>query len=366
MTGSPALPAGQAFGLSRAPITLGLILANLALFLVMAALGGGFWQSSQSGLQLAWGANFAPATQDGQWWRLGSALFIHFGLLHLGTNMVALWDAGQLLERSLGHARFLGLYLLAGLTGNLASLAAHGNQAVSGGASGAIFGVYGALVVALWLQRKHLSRQEFRWMFWSALLFTAISAAFGFLVPGIDNAAHLAGLAAGALLCLILFPGPRDRLVWRLSAGALLAAAVAGLISHLPAPTYRWSHEQQARAEIRAFAAEDATLAQRWALILDEGRRGHLSFEQLADRLDRDIGIPYSESFSELSRLPNDPAMPSAPALNTLRDYAELRRDAARTMADGLRQHNPRRIREGLNMAEQAKHLVKPEGKGKP
>ena len=136
----------------RTPLTHGLLVVNIFVFLAMISQGAGLWHTT-TGVQLAWGANFGPATQDGQWWRLATAMFIHFGVLHLAMNMWALRDVGRLVERLYGPWRFAVLYLGSGILGNLLSLVAQGNQAVSGGASRAIFGLYGGLLVFLWRER---------------------------------------------------------------------------------------------------------------------------------------------------------------------------------------------------------------------
>ena len=144
------------------PVTLTLLLLNLLVFAITLAYGAGLWHTN-NGVQLQWGASFGPATQDGQWWRLATAMFLHFGLVHLVLNMWALWDVGRLMEALLGRLRFAALYLGAGVAGNLLSLVVQGNQAVSGGASGAIFSLYGALLVFLWRERRQVDRGEFRW-----------------------------------------------------------------------------------------------------------------------------------------------------------------------------------------------------------
>jgi rhomboid protease GluP len=183
-------------GSRRVPVTTTLLALNVAVFVLMLLAGAGWWHTP-NGVQLAWGANFGPATQDGQWWRLFTALFIHFGVMHLALNMWALWDVGRLVEQVYGRWRFALLYCGSGVVGNLLSLVVHGNQAVSGGASGAIFSLYGALLVFLWRERRHVEPEEFRWLFGGATVFSLLMLGVGFVVPGIDNAAHGGGLLAG-------------------------------------------------------------------------------------------------------------------------------------------------------------------------
>jgi rhomboid protease GluP len=340
----------------RVPATLTIIALNVLVFGAMLMAGAGLWHSP-NGVQLAWGANFGPATQDGEWWRLGSALFLHFGLLHLGMNMWALWDGGHLVERMYGHGRFLMIYFAAGLVGNFASLDVQGGGAVSGGASGAIFGVYGALLAYVWRERGRMHPADFRWLFWGASAFTAVAIAFGFIIPGIDNAAHLGGLLTGVLTGIALIPGRA-----RLAAVAALALAVGVLTVAIPTPKYRWSEEKQARGEIRDFLGEDATITASWQAILEEGRRGRLSFDQLAGRIESDVTDRYEASFEELSALKLSGAAPSAAAVDALRHYAEQRRDASRALSEGLRARDPEQIRKALEQASRAAGRADPKG----
>lgn len=348
----------------RVPVTKLLVATNLLIFVAMLASGAGLWHSSNS-VQLAWGANFGPATQDGEWWRLGTAMFLHFGLVHLTLNLWALWDAGQLVERMYGHARFTVLYFASGLAGNLLSLVAHKGLAISGGASGAIFGLYGALLVFLWRERGRLHPHEFRWFFWGATAFATISLGLGLAITGIDNAAHIGGFVTG-LLGGIIFADParmsgKSSHVFssRLSAISVLALAVFTLIVQIPPPAYKWSEEVLARKEIGNFLRDDQAITQAWQHILDEARRGGISFDELAGQIDTAVGNPYEESFEQLSELPPDPALPSAATVEMLRDYAERRRDASRALAEGLRTHNPAQIRHALEMARQPLQLPK-------
>jgi len=336
------------------PATWSLIAANVLVFAAMLAAGANLWHST-NGIPLAWGANFGPATQDGQWWRLVSAMFVHFGLFHLGMNMLALWDGGRLVERMYGHWRFLVIYFVAGIAGNVASLVVQGSGAVSAGASGAIFGVYGALLAYVWLERGRIHGIDFRWLFWGALAFMVLAISLGFVIPGIDNAAHLGGLTTGTLTGFALMPR-RGRLV----AAAALALSLAGLVVAIPPPKYRWSEEVQARNEIRDFLDADAAITARWDTLMQEGRRGMVSFNQLAGDIDADIADRYQESFEDLSAVKLDPAAPSATTLSALRRYAEQRRDASRALAEGLRTRNADQVRQALEQATQAADGHKP------
>lgn len=345
----------------RAPVTLVLLSTNIAVFALTLWFGAGLWHNSNS-VQLAWGANFGPATQDGQWWRLATAMFLHFGILHLGLNMWALWDVGRLVERLYGQLRFSALYLGAGVAGNLLSLVVQGNRAVSGGASGAIFGLYGALLVFLWRERNHVDRREFRWLFGAATVFTLFTLIMGQVVPGIDNAAHIGGLVTGALLGRVLarpwaHASPRTH-GGRWIAGAALLLAVTVLVTHIPAPTYRMGEELRARQAIRAFMQEDRRISKRWDDILDSGRKNPVTFEQLAGRIDTNVTADYQESFEQLSALSLDVGAPSAQTLETLRNYAALRGEASRQLAEGLRARDPEKIRQALETARRAPALA--------
>lgn len=328
------------------PVTRLLLLVNLAVFVAMLAAGAGLWHSP-NGIQLAWGANFGPATQDGEWWRLGSAMFLHFGVVHLAMNLWALWDSGQLVERMYGPARFAILYLASGLGGNLLSLVIQGNRAVSGGASGAILGLYGALLVFLWQERKRVHRSDFRWLFWGAAGFAAVVLTLGLWIPGIDNAAHSGGFATGILSGLLLMPASdsanKSPLLRRLSAGALLAGAIAWLVAALPEPAYRWNEELAARREIGAFLREEADIGRAWQTIVAQGRSGGASFDEIAGQIDSEITGRYEDSFEQLSRLRLDPAAPSAGQLERLRRHVEAQRDASHALAEALRTRKKQR-----------------------
>jgi rhomboid protease GluP len=338
-------------------VTSVLIVTNLLVAGAMVLFGAGLWHSSTV-VQMAWGANFGPATKDGEWWRLGTAMFLHFGGLHLGMNMLALWDSGRMVEKVFGPVRFALMYVASGLTGNLLSLIVQGDRAVSGGASGAIFGIYGAFLVFLLTERRRLHPGDFRWMFWGAAAFSLITLGLGFLIPGIDNAAHVGGLVAGATAGFVLAPpsaaagGARHRLKWPV-AGAFLAG-IALLVANIPNPVYRWSEEQLARGEIRQFIGEDARINARLNAILKGDRASGVSFDQLAGRIETEVANSYDQSFEQLSALHIGREVPSAATLEWLRHYAEIRRDASQALAEGIRTKNQQQIRDALNEARNA------------
>lgn len=341
----------------QVPVTVALVGANVLVFVLMLFAGAGWWHTT-NGVQLAWGANFGPATQDGQWWRLLTAQFVHFGILHLGMNMWALWDVGRLVERLYGRTHFLLLYLASGIVGNLVSLVVQGNAAVSAGASGAIFSLYGALLVFLWRERRQVHPAEFRWIFGGALLFTVLILGMGFVVPGIDNSAHGGGLIAGAVLGRLLARpwtphSPADT-GGRWLAGVLLVAALAWLVQHLPQPSYRYGEELRTRAVIQDFLSTDRGITQQWESLLRSGPAQGLTFEQLAGRIDERVTHRYERSFEQLVAATPGSAVPSASQLGVLQEYAQQRLEASRELSEGLRTRDPRKIKQAIEQAKKA------------
>src|SRR5438093_1498249 len=139
-----AVDAATAGAVQRPIITWALASACVIVFLLMIADGASVFEPSADQV-LAWGGDFGPATLGNDWWRLVTATFVHFGLLHLALNMWCLVTLGPIAERVFGRGSFLLLYLLSGIAGSTTSLLVH-PLIVGAGASGAIFGVAGAVV----------------------------------------------------------------------------------------------------------------------------------------------------------------------------------------------------------------------------
>lgn len=185
-------------------ITIGIAIVNVLLFLILSF--GGMTEDAM--YMMEHGAMYLPyLLENGEWYRLFSSMFLHFGIAHLINNMVTLLVMGKNVERFLGKFRFTVIYLLSGLGGNLLSLSGEmlsGNYHVSAGASGAIFGLTGALL-AMSLSKRYryvINRQ-------SILFIIALNLYLGFTSQGIDNLAHIGGLITGFLVTTLLAGIPR-------------------------------------------------------------------------------------------------------------------------------------------------------------
>ena len=188
--------------LSRQPpkstATLSLLAANVWLFLGVALAGGG-WIIPNVSTDILVGSNFGSLTTHGEWWRLVTALFVHFGILHLVFNMWALAAFGGLAERLFGIANFLFVYFVAGIAANLASITLRPDVDTAG-ASGAIFGILGALLAAYWRNKGTLPLSIVRSEAAAAFVFAGFALLGGLFYKGVDNAAHVGGLVTGLLL----------------------------------------------------------------------------------------------------------------------------------------------------------------------
>jgi rhomboid protease GluP len=185
--------------LARPRAMYALLAINLLVWLAMTLAGG----STNSDVLLRFGAKANALIADGQVWRLLTSMFLHVGLMHLFFNSYALLVFGTEVERLYGGARFLAIYLLAGLWGSLASFALGPN--LSAGASGAIFGLLGTMLAYFRQHRRTFGdwgRQRLLNL-WGVAVFNLV---LGFTVPGIDNLAHLGGLLSGAALGWLLAP----------------------------------------------------------------------------------------------------------------------------------------------------------------
>ena len=204
-----------------------IIAINVAVYVLMVARGA-HWMKPSIDSMLDAGANFRPLIRE-EPWRLVTSMFLHFGLIHVTMNMVVLAQIGGFVERLVGNVGFLLLYLTTGVLASTASVAWNA-QVVSAGASGAVFGVYGIFLGFLLRSRGTVPPAVWKRLLNGALVFIVYNVGFGML-PGIDQAAHLGGLASGFLaglaVALPLEPESRPRRLRRAALVALAGFAVA-------------------------------------------------------------------------------------------------------------------------------------------
>jgi rhomboid protease GluP len=245
---------------SFAPATYLLVGINCAVFVAMAMRGLSVWAPTPGQL-MNWGANNAGSVLiNGEWWRIATAMFVHGGILHLATNMWCLWNLGLLAEPLMGSAGVLAVYILTGAAGNLLSTFAGwaryshdwANYHAAGGldlaavfppgvgASGAVFGIAGALIVLLKSNRLPVPPYELKRLRRSVIYFAVLNLVLGFSINvgtrvmgsgiSIDNMAHMGGFTCGLLFATPLVPrigSPRKLFVGRLRVAVTM---VVGLL----------------------------------------------------------------------------------------------------------------------------------------
>ena len=324
----------------QTPATVGLVAINVVVFLAMVLSGH---------TPIAWG-NFGPYTTDGEWWRLFTSLFLHFGVSHILFNMWALAAFGPLAERLYGSVNYLLIYLVAGVIGSLASISWR-PDVISAGASGAIFGVLGALLAAQLRVGNTFPNNIVRPLRNSTLVFASCALLVGFMHTGVDNAAHLGGLAAGFLLgSLSAHPIINERSYARstvrrhlqmlplsivlLAGGVWFAQRAAatlvgeGLYWH----TIHWLRAGEHSANSKYNAA----------LVLAKADKRNLP--ALADSLDKDVLPFWREASARLSAINLAPTSPYLSTLQLLQSLSEGRVHAYKLFAEGLRNNDPQEI----------------------
>ncbi len=208
------------FWMSQHPrfVTNILIAINVAIYVILVVLSmsvaGGLGQlgTIDQNVLINAGAQVNFLVAQGQVWRIFTAMFLHFNLLHIGLNMLSLFIVGGVVEMVFGKWRYLLIYLGSGIVGGIVTYFVVPQLSVSAGASGAIFGVFGALGVFYILNRQALGRYGTgaitNWLFWLGL-----NLVFGFSLPGIGIWDHIGGLVAGMIIAALLMPRARRRTV---------------------------------------------------------------------------------------------------------------------------------------------------------
>ncbi|MGF2412968.1 MAG: rhomboid family intramembrane serine protease, partial [Ferruginibacter sp.] len=209
-------------------VTYGIIAINVLLFILMVVNGAGLFEPNGY-VHIKWGSDYAPLTLSGDWWRLVTNVFIHFGIIHLAMNMYCLYTVGVYLEPMLGKAKYTAAYLCTGVLASIVSLWWHNDPVNSAGASGAVFGMYG-LFLAL-LTTSLIPKQMRQPLLQSIVIFVAYNLFYG-LKGGVDNAAHIGGLLSGFVIGYIYVYAVKkekqeQKLQWIVPAVVILTLIIA-------------------------------------------------------------------------------------------------------------------------------------------
>jgi membrane associated rhomboid family serine protease len=222
-SGSAAFGGGSAF--ATAPATVVLIALNVVAYLAEIATGSGGFSRASGSIVEDFGL-FGPSVADGEWYRLLTSGFLHVNLIHIGFNMFALFVLGRLLEPAIGTPRFVALYFASLFAGSLGALVLD-PDALTVGASGAVFGLFGAT----FLIARGRGLDELASELGILLL---INLAFTFAVSNISIGGHLGGLAGGLLCALLIVAGERGTLGARgpqVELATMVALAFAAILA---------------------------------------------------------------------------------------------------------------------------------------
>jgi rhomboid protease GluP len=330
-----------------AVVTPGLM-ALTALVFAWAVYGGAGWLAPHVTTLIQLGSNFGPFTLDGQWWRLLSSPFLHYGLLPLLINMCALWQMGRVAERLYGSVHFLLLYVFAGLCGGITGLL-WDPTSNSAGASGAIFGVLGGLLVFVFRPDARVPAEIAFGARISGAVFVLYNLAHAITHSGVHNSAHLGGLLGGIVMGWLLarplsVEGRAEasfRLVVAVSGSAIALAAVS---LPLVLPGTLRSAEWHFRHQLQLYAWDEqrAQAAQR---ILDQ-----LQIERLitrvewGERLAREV-LPEWEAAENRFRSVHLPTQSQSAQLETqIVTYLQTRRQALTLLSEGARNNDPDKL----------------------
>ncbi len=314
-------------------VTPALVLINVGVFAAMIAGGVDLMSPSIEHL-LSWGANFAPKTTGGEWWRLLTSNYVHIGIIHIAFNMWVLWDAGRLVERLLGNIGFIIMYILSGVFGSFTSILSN-PMVVSAGASGAVFGVYGCLIGFLLMSRGSIPNKVLKGISSSALAFIAYNVFYAIGEEGIDMAAHIGGLATG-FLCGVIMRLPLDlgsagrRWVRNGIVGGVGAAVIALAIGN------GLGHVVDVQAALFRFGEVEERVLAKFGDTAEKAQAGELSDSQASIILDQEILIPWRAARVAFETMEDVPIQ-QKPLVDKLVTYMNLREVAWQLLAEATK-----------------------------
>ncbi len=330
------------------PLIVGL---NVLVYAAMVATGVSPMEPDAQTM-LDWGANFGPRTLDHQQWRMLTSAFLHFGIFHIGFNMWVLWQLGGLVERLVGNVGFLVLYTIAALGGSVASLLWN-PLVVSAGASGAVFGVCGALLGFIVRRGDTIPMGVLSQLRGSMMSFLGYNLVFGLMISGINIACHIGGLVAGFACGLVMSQPLGPKMVahrWKRNLACICAALLLSpmAMASLPASPSR-QLDEIGRSEVEIIDRYES-----------ERKRnlGHpISDADWAEELDRDVLKPWQQLCSKVDTLAES-RLVDKDVMKKYQAYFALRDRGWKTLVEGLRSNDKEKVAEFGQLWQQANELA--------
>jgi rhomboid protease GluP len=329
----------------KTPVTYGLVVICVLVYLTTAIDTGLLFGFDGPSL-VRLGSNFGPYTADGDWWRLLTSMFLHLGLIHLAFNMWALASFGPLVERLYGSVTYLVIYMVAGLAGALASISWR-PEINSIGASGAIFGILGALIAAQLRNARTIPESVLKPLRNSSIIFIGCALFAGLASKGVDNAAHIGGMAAGFLVGLAVSRPVTGRnldvpdVIRRCTLGVPLSIILigAGVLSAQHA-SQRLTAEGLFARTMHWFAPREIIAISRWHDLGVIRNAGKWDDNTYASALDAEVIPFWRDAVSRLDGIELAPTSPSYNRFQFLRNVANGRLRATERAVRGLRLHD--------------------------
>lgn len=345
---------------SRRALVAPILVTVIVLVFLQTTPVSNLW-TSDSEVLIRSGANYGPYTLEGQWWRLFTATFLHGGILHLAFNAWMLWQIGVFIERLLGKFEFLIVYVASGIFGSLASVWFH-SLSVCVGASGAVFGLLGALFAYLLCRRDTISHTAFLKLRNNGLAFLAYNIALGFFVESVDLAGHVGGLAGGFACGLVLVNGNRESIARRAirlhvaAAGVALALIFAiGALPEAPPNFYQ---------EISRFKEVEQLCLNEYRSATDRHAAHQISKRAFLEIVENDVLNPWREAKVGITSMNHIPK-PQADYISKLRSYVDARQGSWECLLLAIRNADQQQLalyHERWNAADQiARELSQPE-----
>jgi membrane associated rhomboid family serine protease len=349
---------------TRTPVTVGLIAINVLVF-VATLMGGAELFKPIGTVQIAWGSNFGPYTMDGDWWRLLTSLFIHFGIIHIAMNMLALAVFGPLIERLYGSVTYLLIYLLAGMAGGLASVAWHPGVN-SAGASGAIFGILGALLAAPLRAGDTFPVDIVRSIRHWFVVFLVWSLYAGFKSKGIDHAAHLGGLVSGFIIGLAAArpitagsASSRSDVRHLLQMAPVAVALLAGGFWFAQRASASLVGEGLYWHTVHWLAAGERAASKHFNSAVAMARAHEQSPAVIVEPLEKEVLPFWRQASDRLAAIELRTDSPNRSNLDFLQEISDARADAYELLDEGLRKSDRQKIETAAQKLNQIDNLAR-------